>query len=122
MAKNGLGSKATGLQSRLKRPVGLHKNKIATYFLKSGIRNVMVNKACKVKGIWKTMHCRLCLNCYGAPPPPPPTNTDTHQPGSVTINAKTTMYCSPDSSMLQKIDAINLKNDYFSFRFLLIKG
>jgi hypothetical protein len=42
------------------------------------------------------------------PLPPPPTHT--HQPGFVTINAKTTVHCSPGSSMVQKIDEINLKN------------
>jgi hypothetical protein len=41
------------------------------------------------------MHCRLCINCYG---------TDTKSLAfSLTINAKTTVHCSPDSSMVLPI-------------------
>jgi hypothetical protein len=45
-------------------------------------------------GIWRTMRCRLCINSYGTLPRPPQTQTLTIS-GSVTINAKATIHCSP---------------------------
>jgi hypothetical protein len=55
------------------------------------------------------MHCRLCINCFGTgervcvwgggvlhPLPPLPPLGD-----SITIDAKTTVHCSPDSSMFE---------------------
>jgi hypothetical protein len=57
--------------------------------------------------IWRAMHCRLCINCYetgggganiAAPHSPPITHKLTIA-GSVTVNAKTTVHCSPDSFM-----------------------
>ncbi len=46
-------------------------------------------------------HCRLFINCSepaSAPPPPPPQK----KAGSLTISAKTTVHCSPDSSMTKR--------------------
>ncbi len=56
--------------------------------------------------IWRTMHCHLCINCYatdyggggGIANPHTPTHTNSLA-DSVTVNAKTTVHCSPDSSM-----------------------
>ncbi len=53
------------------------------------------------------MHRRLCINCYAtdywgeggySKPTPPSTHTNSLA-NSVTFNAKTTVHCSPDSSM-----------------------
>ncbi len=59
-------------------------------------------------GIWRTVQCRLWMKCYGtgqwgwgceAIPP------HRHSlAGSVTINAKTTVHCSPGSSMTRSND------------------
>jgi hypothetical protein len=46
--------------------------------------------------ILKTMHCHLCINYL--PQTYPPTHTHSLA-GSVTILAKTTEHCSPNSSM-----------------------
>ncbi len=63
-------------------------------------------------GIWRTMHCRLCINCYGTGQwegmgqhPLPPCHTHSLA-GCVTSNAKTTMHCSPGSSMFSAISLL----------------
>ncbi len=55
--------------------------------------------------IWRTSHCRLfCMDCYatvGGGVAAPSPSTYTHSlADSETINAKTTVLCSPDSSMM----------------------
>jgi hypothetical protein len=60
---------------------------------------------------WKTMHCRLCINFYGTSYSECVCGGgggDTLHPSlplasSVRINAKTTVHCSPGSSMLLSI-------------------
>ncbi len=77
-------------------------------------------------GIWKTLHCRLCINCYGTgwwvanvcgrllyPSPPPPTLA-----GSLTFQAKTTVHCSPDSSMPRDNTMSNLPGKWTNFAYL----
>ncbi len=58
-------------------------------------------------GIWRAMHCRLCMDFYetggggGFRSPFPPQPPHTHSlAGSVTDSAKTTVHCFPDSSMM----------------------
>ncbi len=56
-------------------------------------------------GTWRTMHCCLCINCYGSgregrgvqQHPSPSAHTFTSR--FLTINAKTTVHCPPCSSM-----------------------
>ncbi len=52
-------------------------------------------------GIWRTMHCRLCMDCYGTfKLRGIAATTPTHPAvGSVTLNAKTIVYWSSGSSM-----------------------
>ncbi len=75
--------------------------------------------SCKHGGIWRTIHCRLHINCYGtglwvgdgiATPPPPPSTQTKSQADSVTINAKTTVHCSPVSSMSVSIVTQTARN------------
>ncbi len=47
-----------------------------------------IHICCIHRGIWSTMHCRLCISCYG------------NGSGSVIINAKKTVHCSRNSSMV----------------------
>jgi hypothetical protein len=81
-------------------------------------------------GIWRTMRCRLCINCKGTGrgrgvsiEPSPHIHS---QAGFLTINAKTTMHCSPDSSMLtcnttrKASKPLRCENIFFSSRYLKI--
>ncbi len=74
-------------------------------------------------GIWRTIHCRFPINCYGTglwvgdgiATPPPSTHTKSRA-NSVIINAKTTVHCSPDSSMpVSNTNCAEQRTDLFSW-------
>jgi hypothetical protein len=73
-------------------------------------------------GTWKTMPCRLCINCYGtavggggvALPPLP-------HSGFVTIYAKTTVHCSPEPVLFNVYGALEL-NPRNEFRQPVLPG
>jgi hypothetical protein len=80
-------------------------------------------------GIWRTMHCRLCINCSGTgiatlalrhPAPPPHTHNNHQSRGSVTNNAKTTVHCSPDSSVVKGLQVsspwLSIKGHLYQLR------